>query len=85
MTKVIYDKFNHDSLVPTSMHLHLADPLIRRPVGIAKDIPMKIKSFFVPVDFMVLEMDVCFQITLILGRTFLSTTRAMIDVAARII
>jgi hypothetical protein len=37
------------------------------------------------VDFVVLEMDVCCQILLILGRPFLSTTRAMIDVAARII
>jgi hypothetical protein len=38
-----------------------------------------------PVDFMVLEMDVCHQISLILGRPFLSTTGATIDVAARII
>jgi hypothetical protein len=30
-------------------------------------------------------MDVCHQIPLILGRSFLSTTRAMIHVAARII
>jgi hypothetical protein len=40
---------------------------------------------FVPVDFMVLEMDVCHQIPLILGRPFLSTSRATIVVAARII
>ncbi len=38
-----------------------------------------------PVDFMVLKMAVCHQMMLILGRPFLSTTRAMIDVAARII
>jgi hypothetical protein len=37
------------------------------------------------VDFVALEMDVCRQIPLILGRSFLSTTRGMIDVAARII
>jgi hypothetical protein len=37
------------------------------------------------VDFVVLEMDVYHQIPLILGRPFLSTTRATIDVAARII
>jgi hypothetical protein len=39
----------------------------------------------VHVDFMVLEMDIYRQIPLILGRPFLSITRAMIDVAARII
>jgi hypothetical protein len=37
------------------------------------------------VDFMVVEMDVYCQIPLILGRPFLSTTGAMIDVPARII
>jgi hypothetical protein len=35
-------------------------------------------------DFVVLEMDVCHQIPLILQRPFLNTTRATIDVAARI-
>jgi hypothetical protein len=54
-------------------------------VGITEDIPVRMKNSFVSVDFMVLEMDVCRQIPLILGRPFLSTTRAMIDVAARII
>jgi hypothetical protein len=74
--KVIYDQLNHDSLVPTSPHLQLVDQSIRRPVGI--------KNSFVSVDFMVLEMDVCHQIPLILGRPFLSTTGATIDVAAMI-
>jgi hypothetical protein len=50
-----------------------------------KDISVRIKNSFVPVDFVVLEMDVCRQIPLILGRPFLSTTGATIDVAARII
>jgi hypothetical protein len=40
------------------MHLQLVDQSIRHPVGIAKDIPVRIRSSFVPVDFMVLEMDV---------------------------
>jgi hypothetical protein len=38
MPKVIYDQLNHDSLVPTSLHLQLADQSIRCPVGIAEDI-----------------------------------------------
>jgi hypothetical protein len=46
---------------------------------------MRIRNSFVPVDFVVLEMDVCHQIPLILVRPFLSTTIAMIHVAARII
>jgi hypothetical protein len=54
-------------------------------VGIVEDISVRIRNSLVPVDFVVLEMDVCRQIPLILGRPFLSTTEAMIDVAARII
>jgi hypothetical protein len=83
--KVIYDHLNHDSLVPTFLHLQLVDQSIRRSVRIAEDIPVRIRNSFVPVDFMVLEMDAYRQIPLILGRPFLSTTGAMIDVASRII
>jgi hypothetical protein len=59
--------------------------LIRRPVGITEDIPVRIRNSFMLVDFVVLEIDVFRQIPLILGRLFLSTTRVMIDVVARII
>jgi hypothetical protein len=59
--------------------------LIWHPVGIAEDILVRIRNSFMPMDFMVLEMDVCRQIPLILGRPFLSTTGATIDIAARII
>jgi hypothetical protein len=59
MPKVIYDQLNHDFLVPTSMHLQLADQSIRRLVGIVEDIPVRIRNSFIPVDFVVLKMDVC--------------------------
>jgi hypothetical protein len=85
MPKVIYDQLNPDSLVPTSMHLQLVDQSIRHPVGIAEDISMRIRNSFIPVDFVVLKMDVCRQTPLILGRLFLSTAGATIDVAAGII
>jgi hypothetical protein len=83
--KVIYDQPNHDSLVPTSLHVQLADQSIRRPMGIVEHILIKIWNSFMPMDFVVLELDVYRQIPLILGRPFLSTTGAMIDVAASII
>jgi hypothetical protein len=54
-------------------------------VEIVEDIPATIRNSFVPVDFVVLEMDDSRQIPLILGRPFLSTTGATIDVATRII
>jgi hypothetical protein len=54
-------------------------------VEITEDILVRIRNSFMHVDFMVLEMDVYRPISLILGRPFLSTTRATIDVASRII
>jgi hypothetical protein len=85
MPKLIYDQLNHDSLVPTSQHLQLADQSIQCLVVIAEDIPVRIRNSFMPMDFVVLEIDVYHQIPLILGRPFFSTTGATIDVAARII
>jgi hypothetical protein len=43
MPKVIFDKLRHDSLVPTSMHLQLADQSIHHPVGITEDVPVRIR------------------------------------------
>jgi hypothetical protein len=67
------------------MHLQLADQSIHRPVENAEDIPVRImNNSFIPVDFVVLEMDACHQTPLILGRSILSTAGATIDVTTRI-
>jgi hypothetical protein len=79
MPKVIYDQLNHDSLVPTSLHLQLADQSIRLPVGTVDDILVRIKNSFMPIDFVV------FKNGLPRMSGILSTTGATIDVAARII
>jgi hypothetical protein len=54
-------------------------------MGIVEDILVRIKNSFIPVDFVVLKIDVCRQTQLILGRPFLSTAVATIDVATGII
>ena len=56
MPKVVYDKLNHISLSLTTMCLQLADQLVRYPVGIEEDIPVKIRSCFVPTYFVVLDI-----------------------------
>jgi hypothetical protein len=43
---------------------------------------VRVRDFFVPVDFVVLDMDVDTRTPLILRRPFLSTTNANIDVGA---
>ena len=85
MPKVIYDKLNHHALAPTAMCLQLADQSIHHPAGIAEDIPVKIRNFFVLVDFVILDMEVDTTIPLILGRPFLSMTNAHIDAGIGVI
>jgi hypothetical protein len=71
MPKSIFDKLQHAKIVPTSMCLQLADQSLCYPIGIAKDIPVNIRGFFIPVDFVV---------SLILRRPFWRTTNAHIDI-----
>ena len=64
------------------MCLQLADQLVRYPTGVAENIPVKIWNFLIPIDFIVLDMEVDTKTPLILGRPFLSTANASIDVGA---
>ncbi|CAA7030130.1 unnamed protein product [Microthlaspi erraticum] len=53
---------------------------IRLPTGMLEDLPLRIGNVEIPTDFIVLEMDEEPTDPLILGRPFLATARAMIDV-----
>jgi hypothetical protein len=80
MPKVVFNNLSYSTLEPTSMCIQLADQSIRHPVGIAKNISIKIRDFFVPVEFIILDMQPDSKVSLILGRPFLSTANAHIDV-----
>ena len=74
--KVVFDKLNFTHLAPMPMQLQLADSSVYYPAGIAEDIPIKIRGYFVPVDFVVLDMETTKESPLNLGRPFLSTAGA---------
>ena len=80
MSDAVYYKLNHTALEPTSMCLQLVDQLVRYPLGIAENIPVKIREFFVLVDFVVLNMYPDTKVSLILRRPFLNTANAYINV-----
>ncbi|XP_021733424.1 uncharacterized protein LOC110700225 [Chenopodium quinoa] len=67
-------------LLPTNNTLQLADHSIKFPKGKVEDVPLWVRKFVIPVDFVVLEMDEDSHIPIILGRPFLSTSGALIDV-----
>ncbi|XP_031095146.1 uncharacterized protein LOC115999436 [Ipomoea triloba] len=65
---------------PTSMTLQMADRSIKRPVGVLEDVPVMIDQYFIPGDFVVLDIEEDAKVTIILGRPFLATAGALIDV-----
>ena len=80
MPAAVYHKLDHSALKPTSMCRQLVDQLVRYPLGIAENIPVKIQEFFILVDFVVLDMHPDSKVSLILERPLLSTANAHIDV-----
>ncbi|GJR15408.1 hypothetical protein Tco_0798060 [Tanacetum coccineum] len=70
-------------LVHTRLTVELADRTVKYPKGIAKNVLVGIGKFTFPVDFVILDMHKDIKVPLILGRPFLSTARAKIDVYKR--
>nr|GEX37307.1 reverse transcriptase domain-containing protein [Tanacetum cinerariifolium] len=67
-------------LTPTRMTLELADRSITHPKGVAEDVFVKVGKFHFPTDFVVVDFEADSWVPLILGRSFLRTGRALIDV-----
>ncbi|GJX25910.1 hypothetical protein Tco_0232206 [Tanacetum coccineum] len=70
-------------LAHTKLTVELADMTVKYPKGIAKNVLVGIGKFVFPVDFIILDMPEDIKVPLILGRPFLSTARAKIDVFKR--
>ncbi|GJX19600.1 reverse transcriptase domain-containing protein [Tanacetum coccineum] len=62
------------------MTLELADRSVAHLKGVAEDVFVKVGKFYFLADFVVVDYDVDPRVPLILGRPFLRTTRALIDV-----
>ncbi|KAG7530318.1 Retrotransposon gag domain [Arabidopsis suecica] len=65
---------------PCDLTLILADRSSRKPFSMLKDLPVMINGVEVPTDFVVLDMEVELKDPLILGRPFLASVGAVIDV-----
>ncbi|GJW13314.1 reverse transcriptase domain-containing protein [Tanacetum coccineum] len=80
MTLSIWKKLSLPELNPTRMTLEIADRSITRPKGVIENIFVKVRKFHFPTDFVVVDFDADPRVPLILGRSFLRTARALIDV-----
>ncbi|XP_061340634.1 uncharacterized protein LOC133287093 [Gastrolobium bilobum] len=67
-------------LKPTMVSLQLADRSLRRPNRVIEDVLVKVDKFIFLADLVVLDMEKEEDMPLLLGRSFLATARAMIDV-----
>ena len=76
----IFMRFGLGEARPTTVTLQLADRSLKHPRGIIEDVLVKVDKFIFPTDFIVLDMEEDKEIPIILGRPFLATGRAMIDV-----
>nr|GEU31407.1 reverse transcriptase domain-containing protein [Tanacetum cinerariifolium] len=80
MSLSIWKKLSLPELTPTRMTLELADRSITHPKGVAEDVFVKVGSFHFPTDFVVVDFEADPRVPLILGRSFLRTGHALIDV-----
>ena len=76
----VYNKLGLKEAKPTHVTLQLADRSFTYPKGIVEDVLVKVDKFIFPADFIVLDFEEDKNIPIILGRPFLATGRALIDV-----
>ncbi|GJU17484.1 reverse transcriptase domain-containing protein [Tanacetum coccineum] len=76
----VFHRLGFTNLESTQMTLELANRQLCRPDGICKDVLVPVGKFTYPADFVVVDYAPDEQIPLILGRPFLRTARALIDV-----
>ncbi|GJT92281.1 reverse transcriptase domain-containing protein [Tanacetum coccineum] len=80
MPLFVWKKLSLSELTLTRMTLELANRSVAYPVGVPKDVFVKVGKFYFPADFVVVDYDVDPRVPLILDRPFLRTARALIDV-----
>nr|GEW22089.1 reverse transcriptase domain-containing protein [Tanacetum cinerariifolium] len=80
LLKKLPEKLGDPELTPTRMTLELADRSITRPKGVAEDVFVKVGKFHFPTNFVVVDFKANLRVPLILGRSFLRTGHALIDV-----
>nr|GMC62954.1 uncharacterized protein LOC109166929 [Ipomoea batatas] len=72
-------KLNLGEPQPVEFTLQFADRSTKNPIGILEDVPVRVDKYFVPCDFVVMDIREDPYTPIILGRPFLATTGEIID------
>ncbi|KAA3487945.1 Retrovirus-related Pol polyprotein from transposon opus [Gossypium australe] len=75
----INDKLGLGELKNTQITLHLADRPSVQLKGVLEDVLVKMRSFIIPIDFIILDFDDDRKIPILLGRPFLAMSKSTID------
>ncbi|XP_070022958.1 uncharacterized protein [Nicotiana sylvestris] len=67
---------------PTSMRLQMVDRTMKRQFGVIEDVLVRVDKFILPANFVILDCEVDYEVPIILGRPFLATGKALVDVEA---
>ena len=76
----VVQRLSLGELTPTTIILQMADRSMAQPEGVLEDVLVKVGKFIFPMDFVVMKMEEDNQVPLLLGRPFLATGAALIDV-----
>ena len=76
----VFRKLGLGEAKPTTVTLQMADRSLKHPRGVVEDLLVKVDKLIFPADFIVLDMEEDKSVPIILGRPFLATAGAMIDV-----
>ena len=63
----------------TAIRFLMDDRMEKRPIGILHYVLVTVKSFIFPTDFVILDCEVDFDVTIMLGSPFLATNRTLVD------
>lgn len=67
-------------LKPTKMSLQVADRSIKYPLGLLEDVDIIIGQFYIPIDFIVMDIEEDSHIPILLGKPFLAADGTILDV-----
>ena len=80
MPLAVVQRLSLGELTPITITLQMADRSMAQPEGVLEDVLVKVGKFIFLVDFVIMKMEEDTQVPLFLGRPFLATGAALIDV-----
>ena len=80
MPLLVVQRLSLGEVTPTTITPQMVDRSMAQPEGVLEDVLVKVGKFIFLVDFVVIKMEEDTQVPLLLGRPFLATGAALIDV-----